>query len=211
MRAWRVLPLLLVLTACTGGLWGRSAPPQAAAPPDDTAELVSQAESLARAGAHDQAVALFEQVTQNPSSAFVDRALLGLTRSLCDPEYAGRDYRLAFVMADRLVQEFPDSHLAAEGRAWRNVLLGYLVRGQELDRRTMELEQVLTEQARQKQELERLRGVDQELERRTKDLQRRTQELERLRRVDIELERRTQELERLKRLDLESEQKKKTP
>jgi hypothetical protein len=212
MKVWRVLPGVLLLTACAGGLpWRDAAPPRAAAPPDDTAELVSQAEGLAHAGSHAQAVALFEEVVQNPSSAFVDRALLGLTRSLCDPAYDGHDYRLAFVMADRLVREYPDSQLAVEGRAWRDLLLGYLARGQELERRTMELEEVMTEQAQQKQELERLRGVDQELERRTRDLQRRTQELERLRRVDLELERRTQELERLKRLDLELEQKKRKP
>ena len=211
MKAWRLIPILLMLTACAGGLWGRPAAPQAVAPPDDTEELVSQAESLARAGAHDRAVPLFQEVVENPSSAFADRALLGLTKSLCSPDYAGHDYRLAYVMADRLVREYPDSRLAPEGRAWRDLILGYLGRGQEIERRKMELEQVLTEEARQQQELERLKGVDQELEQRTRDLQRRTQELERLRSVDQELERKTRELEQLKRLDLELEQKRRKP
>lgn len=147
MTAWRVLPLLLLLTACASWLpWGsRTAPP-----PDDTKELVTRAESLAQAGSHAQAVALFQEVARNPTSAFVDRALLGLTRSLSNPGYTGHDYRLAFTMADRLVREYPDSPLAVEGRAWRDLLLGYLTRGQELERRT--------------QELERLKRLDLELE-----------------------------------------------
>lgn len=217
MTAWRLLPLLLLLAACAGG---RAAPPAAvpptdvrpvAAPPDDTERLVSLAETWAQTGAHAQAVVLFEEITRNPSSPFADRALLGLTRSLCNPEYAGRDYRQAYLVADRLVREYPDSQHAAEARAWRDLLLGYLARGQELERRTMELEQVIREQERNTQEVERLKGVDLELERRTRELQRRSQEVERLKRVDLELERRTQELEQLKRLDLELEQRKRKP
>jgi hypothetical protein len=191
VTGWRALPLLLLLTACAGGPWERNAgTPRSAAPPDDTQELVSQAEALAHAGSHAQAVAIFEEVAKNPSSAFVDRALLGLAKSLCNPDYAGHDYRLAFVMADRLVREYPDSRQAVEGRAWRDLLLGYLSRGQEIDRRAMELKEILTEQAREKEELERLRRVDLELERRTRELQWRTQELERLKRLDLELEKR---------------------
>ena len=151
MTAWRVLPLVLLLTACaTWPPWRDAGGPRAGPPPDDTRELVNQAESLAQAGSHAQAVVLFQEVARNPSSAFVDRALLGLTRAFSYPGYAGRDYRLAFTMADRLVREYPDSPLAVEGRAWRDLLLGYLVQGQELERRT--------------QELERLKRLDLELE-----------------------------------------------
>ena len=115
-------------------------------------------------------------------------------------------------MADRLVREYPDSQLAVEGRAWRDLLSGYLARGQELDRRTHGARAGHRwSRSGSTQELERLKGVDLELERRTRELQRRTQELERLKRVDLELERRTQELERLKRLDLELEQRKRKP
>ena len=213
MTAWRLLvPALLILAACAGGRVAprATAPPQAM-PPDDTERLVSLAERWAQAGAHAQAVLLFEEITSKPSSPFTDRALLGLTRSLCNPEYAGRDYRQAYLVADRLVREYPDSHYAVEALAWRDLLLGYLGRGQDLERRTMQLEQAALEQERYAQELERLRGVDLQLERRTRELRRRTQELERLKRVDLELERRTQELERLKRLDLELEQRKPKP
>jgi outer membrane protein assembly factor BamD (BamD/ComL family) len=143
--------LLLLLTACASWPpWRDAGASRTTAPPDDTKELVTQAESLAQAGSYAQAVALFQEVARSPTSAFVDRALLGLTRSFSYPGYAGHDYRQAFTMADRLVREYPDSPFAVEGRAWRDLLLGYLVRGQELERRT--------------QELERLKRLDLELE-----------------------------------------------
>ena len=213
MRRWLLVPLALVLASCAAAA---KAPPPApavprAAPPDAGEGLVRLAESWAESGFHDKAVALFEELAKDPSSPVADRALLGLTRSLCNPEYAGHDYRQAFLVADRLVREYPASQYAVEARAWRELLLGYLARSRELESRTMELEQTAIEQERQTQELARLKGVDLELERRTRELQKRTQELERLKRVDAELERRTQELERLKRLDLELEQRKRKP
>ena len=213
MRRWLIVPLALVLASCAAAA---KAPPPApaaprAAPPDAGEGLVRLAESWAESGFHDKAVALFEELAKDPSSPVADRALLGLTRSLCNPEYAGHDYRQAFLVADRLVREYPASTAYCEARAWRELLLGYLARSRELERRTMELEQTAIEQERQTQELARLKGVDLELERRTRELQKRTQELERLKRVDAELERRTQELERLKRLDLELEQRKRKP
>ena len=212
MRTWRLAPLVLLLTACATGRPVPPVPaPPMAAPADDGEQMVRLAESWAESGSHDQAVPLFEEIARNPSSPVADRALLGLTRSLCNPEYAGHDYRQAFLVADRLVREYPNSQHSVEARAWRELLLGYLARGRELERQSMELEQTVIEQERQTQELERLKGVDLELERRTRELQKRTQELERLKRVDVELERRTSELERLKRLDLELEQRKRKP
>jgi outer membrane protein assembly factor BamD (BamD/ComL family) len=81
------------------------------------------------------------------------------------PEYAGRDYRQAHAVFDRLVRQHPDSPHAAEARAWRELLGLYVALDQELQRRTHELQ------------------------RRTQELLRRTQDLERLKRLDIELER----------------------
>jgi hypothetical protein len=214
MRSWLLVPLALVLASCAAAPKVPPPPPPAAPiakPPDAGEGIVRLAESLAESGSHDKAVALFEEAAKNPGSPVADRALLGLTRSLCNPEYAGHDYRRAFVVADRLVREYPASQYTVEARAWRELLLGYLARGRELERRTMELEQTAIEQQRQTEELERLKGVDLELERRTLELQKRTQEVERLKRVDAELERKTQELERLKRLDLELEQRKRKP
>ena len=212
MRRWLLVPLALVLASCAAVPTAPPAPAAPmAAPPDAGEGLVRLAESWAESGSHDKAVALFEEVAKDPGSPVADRALLGLTRSLCNPEYAQHDYRQAFLVADRLVHDYPASQYSVEARAWRELLLGYLARGRELERRTIELEQMAIEQERQTHELERLKGVDAELERRTRELQKRTQELDRLKRVDSELERKTQELERLKRLDLELEQRKRKP
>jgi hypothetical protein len=216
MTGWRLLPFLLLLAACAGGRTVPEAaapvpPPPPATPPDDAERLVLIAETRAQSGDYAQAVLLFEEIARNPNSAVADRALLGLTRTLCNPEYPEHDYRRAYLVADRLVREYPHSTHVVEARAWRELLLAYLARGRELERRTMELEEIMLEQDRRIQELERLKGVDLELERRTRELQRRTEDLERLKRVDLELERRTRELERLKRLDLELERRKRKP
>jgi outer membrane protein assembly factor BamD (BamD/ComL family) len=165
---WRRLPVLLLVAGCAGG---PTPAPNVATPPDDTDRLVRLAEMQVRAGSHAEAARTFEEVTRDPSSAFADRALLGLTRVLCDPEYAGRDYQQAYLVADRLVQEYPTSHYVAEARAWRDLIVAYLALGQELERRA-----------------DRLQRLDLELERRTLELERRTQELERLKRLDLELE-----------------------
>ncbi len=218
MIAWRLLPLLVLLAACGTG---RAPVLAAPLPPDDTERLVRQAEAKAQAGAHAEAARLFAEVLRRPSPAFGDRALVGLTRLLV-AESAGRDYRQAYVVAERLVREYPDSAHAAEGRAWRDLLGSYLARSEELERRTRELDQSARElEAR----IQRLQDQDQELQRRTREVDRLTQELRRLKILDVELERRTQELERvsyelerrnrelerLKRLDLEIEQQKKKP
>jgi DNA repair exonuclease SbcCD ATPase subunit len=227
--AWRLLALVLLVVACTS-----PRPPVriTTTPPDETERLVRLAETRAQAGEHAEAARLFEEVVRRPSPAVADRALAGLTRVLVHPEYAGRDYSQAFLVADRLVREYPDSQYTPEARAWRDVLGAYLALGQELeqrtreldqrtqelDQRTQELDQRTLELERRTQQLERLKRLDVELARRTRELERRTQELERLKRLDLELERRTQELEqrtqeleRLKRLDLELEQQRRKP
>ena len=209
MTTWRVLPLvLLLLAACAGP----RAAPTVATPPDDEESIVRLAEVQVHVGAHKEAARVFDEIARDPSSAFADRALLGLTRILCNPEYAGRDYAQAYVVADRLVHDYPGSPYASEGRAWRELLVAYLALEQEFAERTAELHQLIRTDEQRTQELERLKRLDAELERRTRELEHRTQELERLRRLDAELERRTrelerrtQELERLKRLDLDLE------
>jgi hypothetical protein len=216
---WRLLPLLLFLPACAVW-WGGT--PVDVAPPDDTERLVRRAEGEARAGAHEQAARLFEEVVGRPNGAFADRALLGLTRLLADPAYAGRDYGQAYFAADRLQREYPSSPYAAEARAWQDLLAAYLTRNHELARLTRELDERTQELERRGQEIERLQRLDEELEQRTEELKLRTQELRQLKRVDQELERlthelaqelerRNMELQRLKRLDLQLEQQKKKP
>jgi hypothetical protein len=218
---WRILPLLLLLPACTAW-WAASAPVDAPLP-DDSERLVRRAEAAAQRGDHAEAAWLFEDAVRPAHPAYGDRALIGLTRLLVLPEYAGRDYDRAARMAERLVREYPGSSYAPEARAWEDLLAGYLSRSQELEKLERELEESIRELERRDEELARLQHLDLELVRRTQELRLRTQELERQKRLDQELERltndlaqelerRTQELQRLKRLDLQLEkQQKKTP
>jgi hypothetical protein len=209
---WRLLPLLLLLPACTAW-WARA--PVDTPPPDDSERLVRRAETEVQAGAHAEAARLFEEVISRPNGAFADRALLGFARLLVDPEYAGQSYDRAYLVVDRLQREHPNSAYGAEARAWKDLLAAYLTRNQELAQLERELDESTRELERRGQELVRLQHLDQELERRTQELRLRTQELERLKKLDQELERRTQELERrtqelqrLKRLDLQLEKQK---
>ena len=219
MTGWRLLPLLLLLPACSAW-WSGSR--LEAPPPDDSERLVRQAEADVQSGRYAEAARLFEEVASGPNGVFTDRALLGLTRLLVYPEYEGRSYARAALVAERLQREYPDSPHAAEARAWQDLLTAYLARTQELAELERELEESTRELERRAQELVRLQHLDQELERRTQELKLRTQELERQKKLDQELERlthelaqelerRTQELQRLKRLDLQLEQQKKKP
>jgi hypothetical protein len=191
-------------------------------PPGDTERLVRLAETRAQAGEHADAARLFEEVVRRPSSPFTDRALVGLTRLLVNPESPDRDYRAAHRVAEQLVREYPESPYASEARAWRDLLASYLVRSQQLEQRRQELDDATRELEGRTR---RLREADRELQERTLEVERLNQELKRLKVLDAELERRTQELEklsyeldrrnkeleRLKRLDLELEQQKKKP
>jgi DNA repair exonuclease SbcCD ATPase subunit len=219
MSAWRVLPLVLLLAACG---FGRA--PGLAAPlsSNDTERLVGRAEREAQARNHAEATRLFEEVLRRPRTVFADRALIGLTRLLVDSDNAGRDYRRAHLLAERLVREHPDSAYLAEARSWRDLLGSYLAQGRELERRAQELDKATRELEARTQ---RLQTLDQDLQERSREVEHLSQELKRLKILDVELERRTQELERLsyeldrrnrelerlKQLDLELEQQKKKP
>jgi DNA repair exonuclease SbcCD ATPase subunit len=216
---WRILPLLLLLPACTA--WWASAPVDAPLP-DDSERLVRRAEAAAQRRDHAEAARLFEEAVRPAHPAYGDRALLGLTRLLVLREYAGRDYDRAAWVAERLVREYPDSPYAAEARAWQDLLAAYLTRSEALAKLERELDANARELDRRGRELTRLQHLDEELERRTQELKVRTQELERQKRLDQELERlaqdlaqelerRTQELQRLKHLDLQLEKQKKKP
>jgi uncharacterized membrane protein YccC len=217
---WRLLPLLLLVTACAP--WWMPPPRAHVSPSDDSERVIRRAEAEAQAGAYAEAARLFEEVLGTPNGGLADRALIGLTRVLVYPDYAGRDYAQAYLVADRLQREHPSSPFVPEARAWQELLSVYLKRNQELSQLARELAESSQELERRTRELERLQHLDQELERRTQELKQRTQELEQLKRLDQELERlthelaqelerRNQELQRLKRLDLQLEQPKKKP
>ena len=114
--------------------------------------MVSEAEEQIKNGAYPTAARLFEEVIKRfPNSPAHDRALYGLAHTLVLPENSGRDYRQAHLYFDRLVREHPESVYAADARAWRGLLSVYLARTEETERL--------------KQDIERLKKIDIEMER----------------------------------------------
>ena len=90
---------------------------------------------------HAEAARLFEEVISRPNGAFADRALVGLTRLLVDPEYAGRTMRRRTSWRSASSARAPDSAYAAEARAWRISSASYLTRSQELAQLARELDE----------------------------------------------------------------------
>jgi tetratricopeptide (TPR) repeat protein len=171
------------------------------------ADLVARGDALARAGDFGTAEATYRRVldapprdrpADRPADRPVDRALLGLGRLYVSPDNANRDYRQAHQQFDRLAREHPESPVAGEARAWRD-LLGVVLREREETTRAVLRER--EEAARARQETDRLRRelqqARQQAEAIRRDLERGRQEAEAIR----------QDLERLKRLELELERR----
>jgi len=152
---------------------------------DRPADLVARGDALARAGDFGTAEATYRRVLDaslrdRPADRPADRALLGLGRLYVSPDNANRDYRQAHQQFDRLAREYPESPVAGEARAWRD-LLGAVLREREETIRARE------ETIRARQETDRLRR---ELQRARQEAEAIRQDLERLKRLELELERR---------------------
>lgn len=152
------------------------------------ADLVARGDALARAGDFGSAEAMYRRVldaplrdrpADPPADRPADRALLGLGRLYVSPDNANRDYRRAHQQFDRLAREHPESPVAGEARAWRD-LLGVVLREREETTRARQ------ETTRARQETDRLRR---ELQQARQEAEAIRQDLERLRRLEIELER----------------------
>ena len=120
---------------------------------DDPTRLVARADELARNGSSAEARTLYRQIvrdhSQTPAAA---DALWGLGQLYVDPDSKLRDYGSAHVAFGRLVNEHPDSPHVAAARAWY-AALGELMRTQE-------------DANRMKNDIERLKQLDMEQERR---------------------------------------------
>ena len=137
------------------------------------ADLVARADALARAGDFGTAEATYRRVLDAPPrDRPADRALLGLGRLYVSPDNANRDYRQAYQQFDRLAREYPESPVAGEARAWRDVLGAVLREREETIRARQETDRLRRELQRARQEAEAIR-----------------QDLERLKRLELELER----------------------
>jgi tetratricopeptide (TPR) repeat protein len=135
------------------------------------ADLVARGDALARAGDFGTAEATYRRVLDapprdRPADRPADRALLGLGRLYVSPNNTNRDYRQAYQEFDRLAREYPESPVAGEARAWRDLLGAVLRARRETDRLRRELQQARQEAEAIRQDLERLKRLELELERR---------------------------------------------
>jgi outer membrane protein assembly factor BamD (BamD/ComL family) len=143
-----VVGITLLLAACHAPLWKRPF-----ADTDPAAELVAQADGLARDGKSKAAARLYEQAAREyPHDPAAAGALHGLGLLQVDPKSSIRDYRAARSTYDQLLTGYPDSPWTAEARSWQAVL-------QELEHRDAET-------ARLRSDLERLKALDIDMERR---------------------------------------------
>jgi len=167
-----LLSLGALSTGCAASPWSSVQPearPAAAPPP-----VVAQADELLRRGQPLAARDLYMRIAAEPvRDVEHGRALYGLARLLTDPASGLRDYRAAQAAFDRLLSEYPRGSWEADARAWNAVLMDLAAREVELEARDGELGVREAEVARLKVEAARLGG-----------------DLQRLRKIDLNLERR---------------------
>ena len=167
-----VLSLGTLSAGCAASAWPDAkleAKPAAASPP-----IVAQADELLRQGQPRAARDLYMRIAAEPERDVEHgRALYGLARLLTDPASGLRDYRAAQAAFDRLLNEYPRDSWEADARAWNAVLMDLAAREVELEVRDGELGVREAEVARLRMEAARLGG-----------------DLQRLRKIDLNLERR---------------------
>jgi outer membrane protein assembly factor BamD (BamD/ComL family) len=164
---WRALfiPLLLLLTSGCSAVWW---PSPSQRPRSEAEQLVARADALARDGEGRAALYLYQRVVREfPSDSAAAAALYGLGRLQSDPASGGlRNYRAASVALSRLVTEYPDSRWATDARAWQATLSDLLAREDEAARTKLQLRWREEETAALRLQIQQLRSVDLELERR---------------------------------------------
>src|SRR5262245_42102842 len=138
------------------------------------ATIVAPADELLRQGQPQAARDLYARIAAEPERDVEHgRALYSLARLLTDPTSGLRDYRAAQAAFDRLLKEYPRDTWEADALAWNAVLMDLAAREVELEAREGELGVREAEVARLKVEAARLGG-----------------DLQRLRKIDLNLERR---------------------
>jgi tetratricopeptide (TPR) repeat protein len=122
------------------------------APADGPARQVARAEDLAQDGKPREARALYEQVLKgHPDDPVAAEALYGLGRLQVEPG-PEQNYRAARATFARVIADYPETRWAREAAAWRAVL-------NELERRDAETTKL-------RGDLERLKQLDIQMERR---------------------------------------------
>ena len=163
------LALGALFAGCAAVDWFRDKPEGRSEP----AQLVARADELVRQGQQSAARDLYARVVAGGARGAVHaQALYNLARLHVDPSSGLRDYRAAKLVFERLLTEYPKGEWAADARAWHAALAELVAREAELVVREAELVVRETEAARLRNEAAKL-GAD----------------LQRLKRIDLNLER----------------------
>ena len=172
------LAIALALGVLSGGCattaeWF-AATPEASRPAQSSPSIVAQADDLVRLGQPDIARDLYVLVSAEPERDEAHaRALFNLARLYTDPSTGVRNYRLAQVAFERLLTEYPSGEWDIDARAWCAALTALAAREVELEARDGELHlreaevtRLKVEAARLGSDLQRLKKIDLNLERR---------------------------------------------
>ena len=132
-----------------------------------TVSLLTRADDLLREEQPLAARDLYAQIVAEPvRDAEHARALYSLARLYADPASGLRDYRAARLAFRRLLTEYPNGGWEADARAW-NVVLGELAaRDSEIGKREAEVARLRNETLKLSADLERLKRIDLNLDRR---------------------------------------------
>jgi uncharacterized protein YceK len=133
----------------------------------EAAQMAGRADELLRGGQQSAARDLYARiVTEAPGDAVRARALHSLARLYVDPASGLRDYRAAQLAFGRLLTEYPKGEWESEARAWQATLADLVAREGELVAREAEATRLKTEAAKLGADLQRLKRIDMNLERR---------------------------------------------
>jgi hypothetical protein len=168
-----VLSLGALSAGCASSGWfgSSSEPSRATTPPPLT---LAHADDLLGQGRPLAARELYARIAAEPErDARHATALYSLARLLTDPAAGPRDYRAAQRAFDRLLKEYPKGEWEADARAWNAALSDLAAREVELEARDgelrvreAELARLKVESARLGSDLQRLKKIDLNLERR---------------------------------------------
>ena len=135
--------------------------------PSEAAKLVGRADELVREGQPSAARDLYTRiVAEAPRDAVHARALHSLARLYVDPASGLRDYRAARQAFARLLTDYPHGEWESEARTWQVALTELEAREAELVTREAEAARLKTEAVKLGADLQRLKLIDMNLERR---------------------------------------------
>jgi len=133
----------------------------------EAAQLVGRADELVREGQPSAARDLYARIVAEAARDVVHaRALHSLARLYVDPASGLRDYRAARQAFARLLTDYPHGEWESEARTWQAALTELEAREAELVTREAEAARLKTEAVKLGADLQRLKRIDLNLERR---------------------------------------------